>query len=109
MTDLIRPTFYGAYHNVVPVIISDHRSLLTCDIVGPVCETSDFLCKNRTIPDVENGEYLVIETVGAYGFVMSSNYNSRLRPAEVMAENNKFYLVRKRDEYKDLVRKEVKS
>jgi diaminopimelate decarboxylase len=109
MTDLIRPAFYGAYHNVVPVVISNHRSLLTCDIVGPVCETSDFLCKNRTIPDVENGEYLVIETVGAYGFVMSSNYNSRLRPAEVMVENNKFYLVRKRDDYKDLVRKEVKS
>ncbi len=107
MTDLIRPTFYGAYHNVIPVIISNHSKMITCDIVGPVCETSDFLAKNRTVVDVENGGLLVIETTGAYGFVMSSNYNSRLRPAEVMVDNDSFYLIRKREIFNDLIEKEI--
>ena len=107
MTDLIRPTFYGAYHNIIPVEVVNTKSLITADIVGPVCETSDFLAKNRTIIDVNNGELLVVETAGAYGFVMSSNYNSRLRPAEVMVDKKKFYLIRQRDTYEDLVRKEI--
>jgi len=106
MTDLIRPTFYGAYHNIIPVELVNTKSLITADIVGPVCETSDFLAKNRTIIDVDNGGFLVIETTGAYGFVMSSNYNSRLRAAEVMVDNNKFYLIRQREVLGDLIRKE---
>jgi len=108
MTDLIRPTFYGAYHNIIPTDFSNQKTLITTDIVGPVCETSDFLAKNRTIFDVENGGLLVIETTGAYGFVMSSNYNSRLRPAEVMVDKDKYYLVRQRETVNDLVRKETK-
>jgi len=106
MTDLIRPTFYGAYHNIIPVEVVNTKSLITADIVGPVCETSDFLAKNRTIIDVDNGGLLVIETTGAYGFVMSSNYNSRLRCAEVMVDKNKFYLIRQREVLNDLIRKE---
>ena len=106
MTDLIRPTFYGAYHNIIPVELVNTKSLITADIVGPVCETSDFLAKNRTIIDVDNGGLLVIETTGAYGFVMSSNYNSRLRAAEVMVDKNKFYLIRQREVLSDLIRKE---
>lgn len=106
MTDLIRPTFYGAYHNIIPVELVNTKSLITADIVGPVCETSDFLAKNRMIIDVDNGGFLVIETTGAYGFVMSSNYNSRLRAAEVMVDNNKFYLIRQREVLGDLIRKE---
>lgn len=106
MTDLIRPTFYGAYHNIIPVELVNTKSLITANIVGPVCETSDFLAKNRTIIDVDNGGFLVIETTGAYGFVMSSNYNSRLRAAEVMVNNNKFYLIRQREVLNDLIRKE---
>jgi diaminopimelate decarboxylase len=106
MTDLIRPTFYGAYHNIIPVELVNTKSLITANIVGPVCETSDFLAKNRTIIDVDNGGFLVIETTGAYGFVMSSNYNSRLRAAEVMVNNNKFYLIRQREVFGDLIRKE---
>jgi diaminopimelate decarboxylase len=106
MTDLIRPTFYGAYHNIIPVELVNTKSLITADIVGPVCETSDFLAKNRTIIDVDNGGFLVIETTGAYGFVMSSNYNSRLRAAEVMVDKNKFYLIRQREVLGDLIRKE---
>jgi diaminopimelate decarboxylase len=106
MTDLIRPTFYGAYHNIIPVELVNTKSLITTDIVGPVCETSDFLAKNRTIIDVDNGGLLVVETAGAYGFVMSSNYNSRLRAAEVMVDKNKFYLIRQREVLGDLIRKE---
>ena len=106
MTDLIRPTFYGAYHNIIPVELVNTKLLITTDIVGPVCETSDFLAKNRTIIDVDNGGFLVIETTGAYGFVMSSNYNSRLRAAEVIVDKNKFYLIRQREVFSDLIRKE---
>ncbi len=107
MTDLIRPTFYGAYHNIIPLSLHRNKNLKHYDIVGPVCETSDFLGKNRILPDVPNGEFLAIETVGAYGFVMSSNYNSRLKAAEVMVDTDNFYLVRERDTLKDLIRKEV--
>lgn len=110
MTDLIRPSFYGAYHNIIPVKLSDYERLPKkyYDIVGPVCETSDFLGKKRKLPDIPNNEYLVVETAGAYGFVMSSNYNSRLRPAEVMVDKDKFYLIRKAENYEDLIRKECK-
>lgn len=106
MTDLIRPTFYGAYHNLIPLHLTHPATNNIYDVVGPVCETSDFIAKKRNLPEIPNGEYVVIETVGAYGFVMSSNYNSRLRPAEVMVDKNKFYLIRKREEYRDLVTKE---
>lgn len=110
MTDLIRPSFYGAYHNIIPVKLSNYERLPKkyYDIVGPVCETSDFLGKKRKLPDIPNNEYLVVETAGAYGFVMSSNYNSRLRPAEVMVDKDKFYLIRKAENYEDLIRKECK-
>ncbi|MCX7715870.1 MAG: diaminopimelate decarboxylase, partial [Endomicrobia bacterium] len=107
MTDLIRPSFYGAYHNIIPLklpISCKQQTIHSYDIVGPVCETSDFLAKNRQLPDILNGEYLVIETAGAYGFVMSSNYNSRLRAAEVMVDDDKHYLIRKRENYKDLIK-----
>lgn len=107
MTDLIRPTFYGAYHNIIPLHLTPYTLHQHYDIVGPVCETSDFLGKNRQLPELSNDEYLVIETAGAYGFVMSSNYNSRLRPAEVMVDKDNFYLIRERDEFKDLVNKEI--
>lgn len=111
MTDLIRPAFYGAYHNVVPLRYdrtNQYVEFKHYDVVGPVCETSDFLAKNRELPYLENGEYLVVETAGAYGFVMSSNYNSRMRSAEVMVDKNKFYLICQREDYKDLIDKEIK-
>jgi len=108
MTDLIRPAFYDAYHNIVPMNIkaSKFKVRNLYDIVGPVCETSDFLGKERLLPEICNGEYLVIECAGAYGFAMSSNYNSRLKSAEVLIDKNKHYLVRERDNYKDIVFKE---
>lgn len=106
MTDLIRPAFYGAYHNIVPVQLNNSKQFSSYDIVGPVCETSDFLGKNRLLPYVENNKYLVIECAGAYGFAMSSNYNSRLRSCEVMIDGDKYRVVRERETYKDLISKE---
>jgi diaminopimelate decarboxylase len=111
MTDLIRPAFYDAYHNIQPLVYKTKngcQDVEVYDIVGPVCETSDFLGKNRPLPKISNGEYLVIECAGAYGFAMSSNYNSRLKSAEVMVDKDKHFLIRKRENYPDLVEKEVK-
>ncbi len=109
MTDLIRPAFYGAYHNIVPIQVTDcfGENMDYYDIVGPVCETSDFLGKKRLLPNLENGDYLVVECAGAYGFSMSSNYNSRPKSAEIMVSENKFYKIRDREKYSDLVRKEI--
>lgn len=110
MTDLIRPAFYDAYHNIIPLNLNliNNSKIKKYEVAGPVCETSDFLGKNIRLPEISNGDYVVIETTGAYGFVMSSNYNSRLKVAEVMVDDNKFYLIRKRDTYQDLINKELK-
>ncbi len=107
MTDLIRPAFYNAYHNIIPVKLPDKiQPMVKYDIVGPVCETSDFLGKQRMLPEIKNGEYVVIECTGAYGFSMSSNYNSRVRCAEVMVDKGRFYTIRDRETYHDLILKE---
>ena len=102
MTDLIRPTLYQAYHPIVPVYEAD-RSLETVDIVGPICETSDFLARDRALPAVERGELLAVLHAGAYGFAMSSNYNGHLRPAEVLVEDDMFRLIRQRQGYEALL------
>lgn len=105
MNDLIRPSIYGAYHHIQPVIKNNRRKILA-DIVGPICESGDFLAKDRLINRVERGEYLAVMSAGAYGFSMSSNYNSRPRAAEVMVKGNRFALIRKREDYNDLIRGE---
>jgi len=105
MNDLIRPSLYGSYQRVQPVHRKD-RIETTVDVVGPICESGDFLAKDRKIPKVEPGELLAVMSAGAYGFTMSSNYNSRPRVAEVMADRNRFGVVRKREEYEDLIRGE---
>ena len=110
MNDLIRPALYGAYHNIVPLKIPRHQGIKTpekVDIVGPICESSDFFAKDRKLPKLEEGNYLAILGCGAYGFSMSSNYNSRLRVAEVMVSKDKAYLIRKRETYQDLIRNEL--
>ena len=106
MNDLIRPSFYGAYHHIQPLEKKRRKSILA-DIVGPICESGDFLGKEREMPDVKPGEYLAVMSAGAYGFTMSSNYNSRPRAAEVMVKGKDFALVNRRETYKDLVRGEV--
>lgn len=104
MNDLIRPAFYDAYHEILPLKIKSKK--IVADVVGPVCESSDFLAKNRKIATVDRGDFLAVMSAGAYCFTMSSNYNSRPRAAEVLVKGNKSYLIRKRETLKDLIRGE---
>lgn len=105
MNDLIRPALYESHHEIIPVRKTD-RPPVVADVVGPVCESADFLALDRTIANVMPGDYLAVCTAGAYGFVASSNYNSRLRPPEVLVEGDQFRVVRRRETFEDLVRGE---
>jgi diaminopimelate decarboxylase len=105
MNDLVRPSYYGAYHQILPVNKKDREEILA-DVVGPICESSDFLAKDRKIPKLNMGELIAIMSAGAYGFSMSTNYNSRTRVAEVLVRNNQMFLIRQRENYKDLIRGE---
>jgi diaminopimelate decarboxylase len=105
MNDLIRPSLYGAHHEIQAVLRSRRKSALA-DVVGPICETGDFFARSRSLPEVEPGNLLAILTAGAYGFVLSSNYNARPRPAEVVVEGNRFRVARRRESYRDLLRGE---
>ena len=105
MNDLIRPSLYGSYHGIEPVIMKD-RETIKADVVGPICETSDFLAKNREVPAFEVGDLMAIMSAGAYGFSMSSSYNSRPRVAEVMVKGDQFFVIRERETFEDLVRGE---
>lgn len=104
MSDLIRPALYHAYHGIEAVVSTD--GAITADIVGPICESGDFFAKDRTLPDVQAGALLAIRTAGAYGFTMSSNYNSRPRPAEVLVDGGQFAVAGVRETFDDLVRLE---
>ncbi|HON56695.1 MAG TPA: diaminopimelate decarboxylase, partial [bacterium] len=104
MNDLIRPTLYEAYHHIIPLKKSNKKEKY--DIVGPVCESGDYFAKDRELPKVQSGDYLAILSAGAYGFSMSSNYNSRPRAAEILVDGNKSILIRKRETYQDLVKPE---
>ncbi|OGW55710.1 MAG: diaminopimelate decarboxylase [Nitrospirae bacterium RBG_13_43_8] len=105
MNDLIRPSLYGAYHHILPVLRRKRRSIL-CDVVGPICESGDFLAKGRELRTVKKGEYLAVMGAGAYGFSMSSNYNSRPRAAEVLVMGKEHLLIRSRETNRDLIRNE---
>ena len=102
MNDLLRPTLYSAYHAIQPVVRSD-RPTQVADVVGPICETSDFLAQDRELAMVESGELLAVMSAGAYAYTMASNYCSRLKVAEVMVKEDQFYVIRKRQTYEDLV------
>jgi diaminopimelate decarboxylase len=105
MNDLVRPALYEAYHRIKPVkITSDEEELV--DVVGPVCESSDFFAKDRKILTVQQGDYLSLFTAGAYGFAMASNYNSRPRAAEVLVKDDQYFIVRERETYEDLIKGE---
>ena len=106
MNDLIRPSYYNAYHHILPVLKKKRGSEL-CDIVGPICESSDFLAIERNLKRINQGEYLAVMGAGAYGFSMSSNYNSRPRVAEVMVRGKDHFLIRDRETYRDLTRKDM--
>ncbi|MBI4164491.1 MAG: diaminopimelate decarboxylase [Acidobacteria bacterium] len=102
MNDLMRPTLYGSYHEIVPVVRRSAETL-TADVVGPLCETGDFLAQGRPMPDVEPGDLLAILTAGAYGYVLASNYNTRPRPAEVLIDGDQAGLIRVRERLEDLM------
>lgn len=106
MNDLLRPSLYGAYHNIVPLKRDSGRKKKKFDVVGPICESGDFLAKGRTLLSPKADEYLAVMSAGAYGFTMSSNYNSRPRSSEIMVTEDKFYIVRDREKYTDLIRGE---
>ncbi|MFH1309139.1 MAG: diaminopimelate decarboxylase [Candidatus Omnitrophota bacterium] len=105
MNDLIRPSLYDAHHEILP-LIKRERKLCKYDVVGPICESGDFFALNRDLPEILPGEYIAIMSAGAYGFVMSSNYNSRPRLAEIMVKQNEVKVIRLAETYRDLIRGE---
>ena len=101
MNDLIRPTLYEAHHDVLSV--KESEEVIVADLVGPVCESGDYICKNRTLPKMHRGDFFAIMSAGAYGMVQASNYNSRGMPAEVLVQDNNAYLIRPRQTIEDLI------
>jgi diaminopimelate decarboxylase len=102
MNDLIRPSLYNAHHEIIPVVKSSEDSY-QADVVGPICESGDFLARDRTITKSQRGELLAVMSAGAYGFVMSSNYNSRPRPPEILVAGDTSFLIRRREAYDNLI------
>ena len=105
MNDLIRPSFYDAYHEILPVDESRSK-LFKQDVVGPICESGDFFAHERNLPLLERGMAIALMSAGAYGFSMASNYNSRKRAAEVLVDDKNYYLIRKRETNNDLIKGE---
>lgn len=103
---LIRPAMYGAYHHIIVANKLNEEPTETCDIVGPICESGDFLARDRLLPRICEGDLLAVLTAGAYGFSMSSQYNSRPRPAEVLVKSGKYALIREAETFEDLVRRQ---
>jgi diaminopimelate decarboxylase len=108
MNDLIRPALYQAYHEIVPVIRDPDSKPAIVDIVGPVCETGDFFARDRSLPEVKEGDLVAILDAGAYGMSLGSNYNTRPRPAEVLVEGKRARLIRRRETIRDLTRQEAR-
>lgn len=106
MSELLRPSHYGGYHEIELAGRVGERRDTPVDVVGPICETGDFLALDRDLPVPEPGDVLVVRTSGAYGFAMASNYNGRLRPAEVLVDGSDIQLARRRETYDDLIRGE---
>src|SRR5580658_9165693 len=106
MNDLIRPVLYEAYHNIQPVKKIAAPKIVTADVVGPVCESGDFLAQAREMPEPAQGDLLAVMSAGAYGAVMGSNYNSRLRVPEILVDGADVHVIRERDNFEDIIRNE---
>ena len=110
MNDLARPSLYDAHHDILPVLKKDGKktdeNMERADVVGPICESGDFLARDRKLPPFEQNELIAVMSSGAYGFTMSSNYNSRPRAAEVLVKDDQFYVIRARENYETLIRDE---
>ena len=102
MNDLIRPALYGSYQAIRPVV-ERKGEMIVADVVGPICESGDFFAKDREIPRPQEGDLLAVMSAGAYGFTMSSNYNSRPRAPEILVDGDNFHVVRKRESFEDLI------
>ncbi len=107
MNDLIRPALYQAHHEILPIKQPTGKSSLTADIVGPVCESGDFFARDRELPTVKPGDLVLLLDAGAYGMSLTSNYNTRPRPAEVLIEDSTTKLIRRRETMKDLLAPEL--
>jgi diaminopimelate decarboxylase len=107
MTDLLRPSHYNAFHRIEAV--NPRGRTTVADVVGPICESGDFLALDRQIDDAAPGDLLAVQSTGAYGFVMASNYNSRPRPPEVLVDGDRFAVITERESYEDLIRNEQAS
>lgn len=105
MNDLLRPSLYDAHHEVLPV--NENGNIAPADLVGPVCESGDYLARGRELPDAAEDDLLAVMSAGAYGFSMASNYNSRRRPAEVLVHGDRWAVVRERENYADLIKGEL--
>jgi diaminopimelate decarboxylase len=103
MNDLVRPSLYGSYHALSPVVRRSGAEEAEADVVGPICESGDFLAQGRKLPELAPGELLAAMSAGAYGFTMSSNYNSRPRVPEILVKGNEFFVIRKRESYARLI------
>jgi diaminopimelate decarboxylase len=103
MNDLIRPSLYGSYHSIEAVNRWVEGDLVKTDVVGPICESADFLAKGRDLPMFKRGDLIAVMSAGAYGFSMASNYNSRPRAAEVMVKGGDFSVIRRRESLEDLI------
>lgn len=106
MTDFVRPSHYNAHHEIVP-LQDGNRPVETVNVVGPICESGDFLALDRKLPQANPGEYLAVLGTGAYGFVMSSTYNARPRPPEVMVDGDRYFVAREREKLEDLTKGET--
>jgi diaminopimelate decarboxylase len=107
MSELIRPSHYGGFHGIEVAGPTEGRPVQPVDVVGPICETGDFLALDRPMPVPEQGDLLAVRTSGAYGFAMASNYNGRPRPPEVIVDGADVQLARRRETYEDLIRGEA--
>jgi diaminopimelate decarboxylase len=105
MTDLIRPSHYQAYHEI-SVVGANGRQSVAYDVVGPICESGDFLALDRELPELEQGDLVAVHGAGAYGFVMTSTYNARPRPPEVLVDGDRWAVIRERETPEDLMKGE---
>ncbi|HQI40572.1 MAG: diaminopimelate decarboxylase [Ignavibacteriales bacterium UTCHB2] len=103
MNDLLRPSIYEAYHHIQPIQKSENSKNIIADVVGPVCESGDYFARDRELSESKSGEYLAIMSAGAYGMVMSSNYNGRRRPAEILVDSSKYDVIRSRETFEHLL------
>ena len=109
MNDLIRPALYEGHHEIVPVQQPSSTRLVNVDVVGPICESGDFFCQDRELPDFQPGEVIALMSAGAYGFAMASNYNTRPLPAEILVDSSKSTVIRKRQTLEDVIAGEIQA